>query len=61
MKLNELEKLLSISGYSLDRINKHRIWTKPSCNPIAVPSHRLVNKMVAKKIIKELNRGDVHV
>lgn len=61
MKLNELEKILSQYGYNLDRVNKHRIWTKPLNNPIALPNHRLVNKMIAIKIIKQLNLGDNHV
>lgn len=54
MKLNELEKILISSGYILARTNKHRIWTKTGNLPVSVPNHRFVNKMVAKKILKEI-------
>lgn len=53
MKLRDIDKLLERNGFILVRSTKHRVYAKGSIR-VVVPMHKEVNKMIAKKIIKEI-------
>lgn len=53
MKTVEFERLLVFSGFVLVRNSKHRIWAKDE-KRVAVPNHKLINKMIARRVLKEI-------
>ena len=55
MKIVELIRNLNDAGYHLVRDSKHKIFSN-GINSIAVPRHKEVNRMVAQKIMKQINR-----
>ena len=51
----DFERLLKANGYSLDRQKgDHNIWTNGS-NTISITAGRPINRMLARRIIKENN------
>jgi len=56
MKLRDFEKILSEVGFSLVRLggNGHRVWGD-GARHISVPNGREINRMVARRLLKELN------
>lgn len=53
-KLKDWERLLKDSGFSLDRIGKHRVWKHSDGRTIPVSSQG-VNACIARRTIKENN------
>jgi hypothetical protein len=53
MKSTELEKILKLMGYSLVRLNKHRVWSNGK-HSAPVPHDKEINRMVARRILKEI-------
>ena len=53
MKLKDLESILCKQGYSLNRVTKHRIWTKDT-KSISVPNNKDINCLLAKRLLKEM-------
>lgn len=54
MKRNEFEKCLKRQGYTLIRSNAHHIWSNGT-HSIAVPNHKEINRMIARRLLKEMN------
>ena len=52
MKTSEFERILSAYGFTLVRINKHRIWSNGTFR-VAVP-HMEINRMVARRELKKI-------
>lgn len=54
MKTKEFERILKEMGYQIIRLGGHRIWGNGQRH-IAVPNGREINKMVARRLLKEIN------
>ena len=50
MKRRDLVKLLSQTGFKLER--DHSIYKKPGSRSVQVPRHRELNELTAKAILK---------
>lgn len=53
MKTKVLGRILIEKGYWVARYSKHVIWTN-GIKTVAVPHQKEVNRMLCKRIIKEL-------
>lgn len=53
MKTRKFEKILSDFGFVLSRTGDHRVWVKAGTH-VPVPSGRDINRMVARRILKEI-------
>lgn len=53
MKINDLERILRELGYILIRSSKHKVWSN-GVKSIAIPHQREVNRMLSKRILKEI-------
>lgn len=53
MKTTDFERLLVTNGFILVRNSKHRIWAKDQ-KRVAVPNHKVINKMIARRVLKEI-------
>lgn len=53
MKLKDLEKILKLKNFWLERSAKHKIWTNGTIN-VAIPHQREINRILAKHILKEI-------
>lgn len=53
MKSNEFERMLSTMGYLLARQGSHRVWSNGH-KQVAVPHGKEINRMVAKRLLKEI-------
>lgn len=53
MKSAEFERILKSLGYILGRCGSHRVWTKDG-KQVAVPHGKQINRMLAKRLLKEL-------
>jgi len=53
MKTRDLEKLLTDAGFVLIRLSAHRVWSN-GVTTVAVPHARDVNKMMTRRILKEM-------
>lgn len=53
MKTKEFARILIAEGFVLSRANKHEIWIKGSLR-VAVPRHKTINRMVARRVLKEI-------
>ncbi len=52
----EFKKLLNKNGYSMDRSSgSHNIFKNAQNKTISVPSGRVLNKMLTRRLIKESN------
>lgn len=54
MKTKDFERLLKELGFMLARTSNHRVWVKDSYR-VAVPPHKVLNKMIARRLLKEIN------
>lgn len=54
MKTREFEKILQQSGFELVRSNGHSVWSD-GANRVAVPHSKNINRMIARKILKQIN------
>jgi predicted RNA binding protein YcfA (HicA-like mRNA interferase family) len=54
MKTSEFERILADSGFALVRISGHRIWGNGT-QQIAVPHSRMINRLVARRLLKSIN------
>lgn len=54
MKTNDFERILNKSGFALVRNSKHRIFSN-GLKSVAVPQGKVINRMVARRILKEIN------
>jgi hypothetical protein len=55
IKRDELIKEIESKGYKLDsnrKNDKHSIYVKSSCPPLAVPNHRIISPGVQRNIKK---------
>lgn len=55
MKIRDLEKILVDNGFKLIRSSKHMIYSN-GFNIIPIPHQKECNKMLAKRIVKEIKR-----
>jgi len=53
MRFNDLERILIESGYVLVRSSKHKIYSNGK-NTVAIPHQKEVNKMMVRRILKEI-------
>jgi len=53
MKRLDLIKKLEAAGFTLRRNNKHAIYSNVNGKAVAVPNHKEINEITAKKILKD--------
>lgn len=53
MKSSDFERILKNQGYELARCGAHRVWSN-GMRQIAVPHGKQINRMVAKRLLKEI-------
>lgn len=53
MKTVDFERLLSSSGFVLVKSSKHKIWSNGT-KTVAVPHDKQINRMIARRILKEI-------
>lgn len=53
MKTSDFERILAAFGFTLGRCGSHRIWVLGAYR-IAVPHNRQINRMMAKRLLKEM-------
>lgn len=54
MKRKDFERLLKDEGYQIVRSNGHITWGHPQGHTVAIPHGKELNKMVARRLIKEI-------
>lgn len=54
MRTRDFERILEEMGYWLARSNGHNVWSNGT-NRVAVPHGKNINRMVARRLLKEIN------
>lgn len=54
MNTKDFERILREMGFQLVRSNDHKIWSNGQKN-VAVPHQKEINKMIARRTLKELS------
>lgn len=58
MKRKDFERLLKDAGYVVLRSNGHITWGNSAGHTVAVPHGKELNKMVARRLIKEITQAN---
>ena len=60
MKRRDFERLLLDHGFQLIRESSHRVWSNGQRH-VAVPHGKEINKMVARRLLKEIEQPAIAV